>query len=222
MKMVSVEKIVERVKQWIQEKGYQKWFTRDNLIILVLGGVLLFIIALPTKDAREELEDGPYIGTGNAEASGRSDMTGRPDGSGANGGGGISQEEYAAYLEAKLVNILSGMDGVGKVEVMITLSGTEELVLEKDSEDSSSRTDETDSEGGKRSITQSNRTETTVYHAVGNDKEPYVVKTLLPSVEGVVVVAEGAGNGVIDKSITEVVQALFDVGIHKIKVVKMK
>lgn len=40
------------------------------------------------------------------------------------------------------------------------------------------------------------------------------------SVEGVAVVAEGGDNAVIVRNITEVVQALFDVDSHKIKVMK--
>ena len=40
-------------------------------------------------------------------------------------------------------------------------------------------------------------------------------------VEGVVVVAQGAGNATIDKNILDVVMALFDVEVHKIKIVKM-
>ena len=40
------------------------------------------------------------------------------------------------------------------------------------------------------------------------------------SVEGVVVVAEGGDNAVVVRNITEVVQALFDVDAHKIKVIK--
>ena len=42
------------------------------------------------------------------------------------------------------------------------------------------------------------------------------------NVEGVVVVAEGAGNGVVVQKITEVVRALFDVDSHKIKVIESK
>ena len=39
-------------------------------------------------------------------------------------------------------------------------------------------------------------------------------------IEGVVVIADGGGNAVLVKNITEVVQALFDVDSHKIKVIK--
>ncbi len=40
------------------------------------------------------------------------------------------------------------------------------------------------------------------------------------TVEGVVVIADGAGNAAIAKNITDVVQALFDVDSHRIKVIK--
>lgn len=59
-----------------------------------------------------------------------------------------------------------------------------------------------------------------MYHSSGNN-EPYVVKTLLPKVKGVVVVAQGAGTGNINRNITDMVQALFNVEAHKVKVVKM-
>lgn len=40
------------------------------------------------------------------------------------------------------------------------------------------------------------------------------------AVEGVVILAEGADNAVVVRNITEVVQALFDVDSHKIKVIE--
>ena len=40
------------------------------------------------------------------------------------------------------------------------------------------------------------------------------------TVEGVVVISDGAGNAMIAKNITDVVQALFDVDSHRIKVIK--
>ena len=109
---------------------------------------------------------------------------------------------------------------MGTVQVMVTLKATQELVLEKDMQTDSSSTTEADSQGGSRTSQQASRSENTVYHTGGNN-EPYVVKTLLPRVEGVVVVAQGAGTGTINRNITDVVQALFDVEAHKVKVVKM-
>lgn len=42
----------------------------------------------------------------------------------------------------------------------------------------------------------------------------------MDEVEGIVVVAEGGDNAIVIRNITEVVQALFDVDSHKIKVIK--
>lgn len=205
-----------KIRQWLEQKGYEKWFQRDNLIILMLSGVLLFIIALPSGDRSDRDGDTSLesLVVGESEQGGDSSQ-----GAAENE---FFQAGYAAYLESRLAHILAGMDGVGDVEVMITLATSQELVVEKDSTSNHSQTNETDSEGGNRVINQTDRQESTVYYTVGNESEPYVVKTILPSVEGVVVVAEGAGNGVMDKSITEVVQALFDVEAHKVKVVKMR
>lgn len=41
-------------------------------------------------------------------------------------------------------------------------------------------------------------------------------------VEGIVIIAQGGGNAVIVRNITEVVQALFDVDSHKIRVIEKK
>ncbi|MCD7835358.1 MAG: stage III sporulation protein AG [Lachnospiraceae bacterium] len=137
-------------------------------------------------------------------------------------GGTSEQEEYCAQLEARLEEILSGMDGVGKVRVMVTLASSEELVLEKDTPSSRSQTNETDSSGGTRIINQMENDEETVYITEGSDSTPYVVKTLVPKVEGVVVVAEGSGSGSVNKDITDIAQALFGIEAHKVKVVKME
>jgi len=190
-----------------------KWFKKDNLIVLVLAGVLFFIIALPTKDNKENTAKENKTGVQGVE-SGREADTG--------GGDYINgQDEYSAQLEARLEEILSGVDGVGKVKVMVTLASSEELVLEKDKPSSRTQTNETDSLGGTRITTQMENGEETVYTTAGSDSSPYVVKTIVPKVEGVVVVAEGCGRGSIDKNVTEIVQALFGIEAHKVKVVKM-
>ncbi len=190
--------------------GMAKWLKKDNLLILLLAGVLLVVIALPTE------KGGQGRGTDAGQLAG-----GQETGVRESSGTGFSDtEEYAAYLEKRLEDTLSQVSGVGTVQVMVTLKATQELVLEKDMQTDSSSTTEADSQGGSRTSQQASRSENTVYHTGGNN-EPYVVKTLLPRVEGVVVVAQGAGTGTINRNITDVVQALFDVEAHKVKVVKM-
>ena len=79
-------------------------------------------------------------------------------------------------LEEKLSRVLSSMEGVGEVEVMITMESTESSLFG------------TDSGSGK--------------------------------VCGVVVVAQGAGNAVVETRISEAVKALFSIDVHKISIVK--
>lgn len=223
--------MLKKFRQLVKEKGLGKWFQRDNLIILILSGVLLLIIAMPTKDSGSGLgtQKDSITGDSPGSISQRStfpestsmENTSRAAGSNGEESFWGSLSEYEAALEEQLEQILEGMAGAGAVRVMITFSSSQELVVEKDRPVTRSNTTESDSEGGSRSIYQIESGETTVYNTQGTDSEPYVVKTLTPKVEGVVIAAEGAGTGEVTKNITEAVQALFDLEAHKIKVVKM-
>ncbi|MDD3204439.1 MAG: hypothetical protein PHS74_01700 [Lachnospiraceae bacterium] len=132
-------------------------------------------------------------------------------------------ESYTEEMESRLADILTSMAGVGKVKVMITINTSTEKVVEKDQPNNRSVSTETDSSGSNRNVNDMVNDETTVYikDSEGNEM-PYVVKQLEPKVEGVMVVAEGAGNASVNKNITDVIQALFGIEAHKIVVVKMK
>ncbi len=114
------------------------------------------------------------------------------------------EETYVTYLEKKLETVLAKMEGVGDVAVMITVSDTGENVVEKDTKKTESELDEE-----------------TVYVENGSGTYPYVQNEKMPTVEGVVVVAEGGGNARVASNISEAVQALLPVEAHRIKVVKM-
>lgn len=198
----------------VKKIDYKKWFKKDNLIVLILIGALMIIIALPTKDRGETKTENPRTEGSSAKepAENNREIT-EP----AN-----SDVEYAAQLEQRLVEILTRMEGVGNVRVMITLKSSEELVVEKEQPYLRSSTNENDGQGGNRSVNQLESEDNTVYRTDGSVSEPYVIKTLPPRIEGVVVVAEGAGSGTVDRTIVELIQALFGVEAHKVKVVKME
>lgn len=204
-------------RKWAAEKGLEKWFRKDNLIILVLTGILLVIIALPTekggKGESTEIHPAEETNPSLEEPVGQEVLE-------------ISQQDtdemYATCLEERLTQILGRMAGVGEVEVMITLKSSRELVVEKEQPVSRSSTNESDSLGGSRTVSEVDSSENTVYRTDGSLSEPYVIKTISPRIEGVLVVAQGAGNGTVDRTIVEVVEALFGVEAHKVKVVKME
>ena len=195
----------ERLKIW------KKKLTRENMAIMALLGILLMVIAIPVKKTETQ-----------------KDQTAAPENKSTASGTQETEEEdntggYAGELEERLESLLASMEGVGNVKVMVTLDSSREQVVEKDIPSTMDTTKETDSTGGSRDVINSRQEETTVYvtDSAGN-KTPYVSKIREPSIEGVTVVAQGGGNAVIQKNITEVIQALFGIEAHKIKVVKMK
>lgn len=108
---------------------------------------------------------------------------------------------------------------------MITARATREKVVEKDVTQSSARVSESDSNGGTRVTDESSYSETSLYTGSTSGQgsgEPYVVKELVPEIEGVVVAAQGAEDEYVIDEITQAVSVLFDLPVHKIKVVKME
>ena len=90
------------------------------------------------------------------------------------------------------------------MKVIVTVSASKELVVEKDMPVTRSNTVENDSEGGSRNVNELNSMEETVYDRKSDGtSSPYVVKTLQPLVEGVVVIAQGGDRPEVKKNITE-------------------
>lgn len=120
----------------------------NKYIIIALLGLLLLVVIFPTDGLDSSMS--------------------------ADGTESVEESD----LEAQLERVLSSMEGVGDVEVMITLESTQSSLFGDDSST------------GK--------------------------------VSGVVVVAQGAGDAVVETRISDAVKALFSVDAHKISIVKMK
>lgn len=178
--------------------GKLKKIPRNQLLIGGLAGILLLVIAIPAEKKAD-------IGKEQQQVTEQVSDEGMGD--------------YAKQMERRLKQILGDMDGVGKVEVMITLKDEGEQLVEKDTSRNSQNTQEGSGET-TRTNTQHQSQEETVYSS-GNNGEPFVAKEVAPCVEGVLVVAEGGGNSQVAKNISDAVLALFPVEVHKIKVVKM-
>ena len=208
----------EEQKKWLEKEWVKKLFRKDNLLVLILVGILLFVIALPTKNGSEK-------NSGTDRAAGdvlNLSETGSGSGEAAEQSKKTAESDYAADMERRLTEALADMAEVGKVKVMITLKSSSELVVERETPISRSVTTETDAQGGSRTVNTSETGESVVYSTEGSSSIPYVVKTYVPEIEGVLVVAEGAGSGTVKRTVTEIVQALFNVEAHKVMVVKME
>ena len=131
-----------------------------------------------------------------------------------------SVEAFEKAQEKRLKAVIEKIAGVGEVYVMITASTSAERVIEKEVTTSTENIQESDAQGGTRSSASQNTSEAALYEQDG--QMPYVIKEIQPKIEGVAVAAQGADNSEIVREITETVAVLFDVPVHKIKVVKLE
>lgn len=186
--------------QDFMQKIKGKKLKRSDWLILVLAGILILIIALPTdtkeKKQAEEAKENISKENNTIEAS---------------------KDE----IERKLEDILEKIDGAGDVKVMITYQDSGTQVVEKDKNTSENSLEESDSTGGVRSTKEQQLQESTVYEEADAGNTPFVSKELLPKVEGILIVASGGDNQKVKQNISEAVLALFQVEAHRIKIVKM-
>lgn len=230
------EKTPGWMMRFLEKRKQGKKLGKDQLLIIILSGVLLLVIALPTgkteknskggTGAESSLQSGNGFGFGDGSSGSSTGMEEDSGGEEHTASGSTALDEdasaYTDEMEKKLEQILGDMDQVGRVKVFLTLQTSGEKVVEKDIPLTRSNTEEQDSEGGNRSINNVDSKETTVYETDSGKSTPYVIKTTSPRVEGVVVVCEGAGVGNVSKNITDAIEVLFGIEPHKIKVVKMK
>lgn len=99
---------------------------KNQLVILLLIGILLIVIAIPAESEEKHNVENP----GNAE----------------NGSG----EMYGTEMEKRLEKILSEAEGVGVVKVMITFKSSSEKVVEKDREETGETTVYNSTLGGEQ------------------------------------------------------------------------
>lgn len=125
-------------------------------------------------------------------------------------------------LERRMEEILSLVDGAGKVRVLINYSQSAESVVAKNVTADASETAETDSTGGERRQSQSKNQESvvTLRQKDGNE-EPLVLYEAAPKIEGVIIVAEGGGDVVVRDALIRAASGLLGVAIHKVSVLKM-
>ena len=189
---------------------------KDQLLIMVLAGILLCVIALPLK---KKNSSSSHIQSNIADSN--TDIMEKMQ---------VVQAEqeqydlsYTDYWEQKLEQALACIEGAGSVEVLITLRESEEKILEKDVPEEMNETIEADAEGGSRTITERKTEEATVYTVnEAGQNVPYVSKVIQPVVEGVVVIAQGGDSEIVKQNIIETIQVLFGLDANKIRVVKGK
>lgn len=129
--------------------------------------------------------------------------------------------EMAAYekeYETQLKDALDVMLGVNDVQVIVNLDGTEQKVLEQNTVTKNQTTNETDSNGGKRTVEDSSIDQQMVIIRNGDNESPVVVSTKKPTIRGVLVVAKGADDIEVKKAIVDAVTRALGVPSYRVAV----
>lgn len=127
----------------------------------------------------------------------------------------ISNEDN---LETKLENILEKINGVGKVDVMLTYTESTQIVPIYNKTEKTTNTNESDSGGGTRKIEESDVSQEVVYQEKEGKGTIATQKTMSPKIEGAIITAQGAGNPTIKTNIIQAVEAATGLATHKIQV----
>ncbi|EYE89695.1 stage III sporulation protein AG [Fervidicella metallireducens AeB] len=177
-----------------------------NMVILLLCGVLLILIGdittSLTNSKKTKAKNTVEVNT-NAQLVSTS-------------------SSYEEKVKKDLTDILSQMEGVGKVSVMIYFEGGSESVPAVNVNDVNKKIEEKDTQGGHRITTENSKSTNIVIISESGGNKPFVVKQVNPAIGGVVVVAEGASIPHIRENLQNAVKTVLNIPIHKVSVVPMK
>ena len=187
------EKIKDTLKKWTDVLKKYKYAAA-----VVLVGLLLILLT-PSGD-RNGGEGGGTDGAGARDAPEES---------------GFSVQE----IEQRLTQILSVTQGVGRVEVMLTLkAGTENIYAEESRDSSRVLKDENtvieqteDSETSLKTVQQG-----------GGSETPVVVKSIYPEYMGAVIICDGADDATVRSRVLSAVFSVTGITSEKVAILKMK
>ena len=117
-------------------------------------------------------------------------------------------------MEAELERVLSQVAGAGQVQVLLTYATT--------AESTPAREEKIEESNGNSEETVSRESTVVLMEDGSGGQSPLILTETAPQVEGVLIVAQGAGDPVVCDGLSRAAQALLQVPAHKIAILKMK
>lgn len=99
------------------------------------------------------------------------------------------EQATSSDLEEKLKNILQKIEGVGKVEVLLTYSQSSQTMAMYNEDSTKSDTEETDTSGGNRKISETTNKKEVIYQEIDGEKIPVTQSIIKPKIEGAIITA---------------------------------
>jgi len=122
----------------------------------------------------------------------------------------VTQEQKETTLQQNLEDILSRVDGAGKVRVLLTISSGEEIHFQMD-EESDYTSDSSDV-----------RRETVLVSGVSREQSGLIQRIDPPKYLGAVILSQGADRATVRLALVEAVKTATGLTADKISVLKMK
>ncbi|NLC43891.1 MAG: sporulation stage III protein AG [Clostridiales bacterium] len=124
--------------------------------------------------------------------------------------------------EYRLKKVLSTIKGAGRVEVMITYKSGAELIPAMNTVESNTETEERDSNGGIRKVSQVDSNSQPVSMSTSEGTKPLITREVQPEVLGVIVVAEGAEDIRVQMELQKAVQTVLGVDSNQVDIFIMR
>ena len=198
----------EKIQGFIAKKteGNAKRKTENLIVFLIILIVTIVAINMiwkeDKKEAKQEENANTYKTLASAEEPKNIENTGND-------------------LEKRLETILGRINGVGEVKVLITYSESNKTVAMYNENLKQSSTEENDTSGGTRKITETDTSKEIIYKEENGEKVPITEQIIMAKIEGAVITAKGAGNANVKANIIQAVEAATGIPTHKIQVFEM-
>lgn len=186
----------------VKKLPFGKLFSGENRLRLIVGlGILGMALILLSQMLGDSGEERP---TDTATAD-------------------FTSEQYIADMEAKLQNLITGIEGVGRAKVMVTLeSGVENVYLQEEKRSAdTSREGDSAAEVSARVYSKENVEQKYILVDQNGKKQPVLLTQLQPKIQGVIIVCEGAGSIRVQQNLINVVTTALNVPSTRVCVVKI-
>jgi stage III sporulation protein AG len=191
----------EVLEEWIRKvsgdnenKVWTKWEKKGKYLIVVIVCLgLLALIWSPAKSVPQEIQNAKIQNTS-----------------------GLASAK--ANLTEELQNILSQVEGAGKVQVSLTLSSDGLKNYARNTKNDLRDTKELDRSGVDRNIKEDNQSSDIAV----SSGTALLVEDRAPEVVGVLIVADGAQNGLVKEKLTDATSTLLNISPSQVRVLSRK
>ena len=130
-------------------------------------------------------------------------------------------ETFCKQTEEKLYQLVSSIQGVGEAQVWVTLESGVEYVYLQEEVRNTDTTKDYDEEGVKTLREKDNSEQKYILVNKNGEEQPLIQKQLEPTVQGVVIVCEGAGSAQVNEQVVNAVTCALGISSKRVYVAQL-